>query len=165
MKLMLCLFLIFAFLGSIIQSCPPPLNDVRYALNATLLTEVVAEHEANPQLGWANVVGSGSPIDIWPNSDGPKVFVPYCYADDKVKAMIQPLFDAAWLGWFNAIGNAGPKSGHRMSGFREVDVGGEKQYCYIGANWNNKVPPGTLVVTQHSGDGGWSSAGYKPSGW
>jgi hypothetical protein len=53
---------------TLVTSCMPAFNDFKYTDNATLLEEVVAQYEANPAMGWADVLGGTSPLKPWTRS-------------------------------------------------------------------------------------------------
>jgi hypothetical protein len=79
MKLAFLFVLLLAILGTITVSCPPPLNDLRYAENSTLLAEVIAEmqlNSTNAHTAGHHSVAHGSPITVWPyNAKDNKVHI------------------------------------------------------------------------------------------
>jgi hypothetical protein len=95
MKLAIHLMLLLAIFGTITVSCPLPLNDIRYAENATLLTEAMAEIQlrlTDPQMGGINAVGSGSPIERWSYSADFKTHIPVCFRNSVTRIAVKGSF-------------------------------------------------------------------------
>lgn len=108
----------------------PHFNNFKYADNATLLKEVVAQYDANPAMGWAHVLGGTSPLKPWPKDDNGLVNIKYCWPNLETKAKLGPAIQGGWEMWHVPLGNGGPGSGHRVGGFSEYINGDETVFCW-----------------------------------
>lgn len=124
------LLLLIALLTTVV-SCIPPFNDFQYADNATFLEEVVAQHEANPAMGWAHVLSGTSPLKPWPKNDKGLVNIQYCWPNLDTKAKLEDTIQGGWEMWHTLLGNAGSGEGHRIGGLSEYMEGPESVFCWL----------------------------------
>jgi len=110
-------------------SCMPAFNDFKYTDNATLLEEVVAQYEANPAMGWADVLGGTSPLQPWPRGNSGLVNIQYCWPDLETKSKLENAIQGSWEMWHGRLGNGGHESGHSLGGFSEYKHGGSMVFC------------------------------------
>lgn len=168
--IMATLFHILSLLGLVAYGCPPPFNDFDYANNDTLLREKITQYKANPQLGWAHVIGGTSPVKTWPANQQGKVIIPYCWADAWSQKKFKRRFQQAWLRWSIKIGLPSAQSGHCLGGFQEVtDEHGESVFCYGDEKhmlWKKSIPDDTLVIKAVlNSHASYASLGYTPKEW
>ncbi|KAF1926112.1 uncharacterized protein M421DRAFT_7334 [Didymella exigua CBS 183.55] len=81
------LLLLTAF-ATLAMSCISAFNDFKYADNATLLKETIAQYEANPAMGWAHLLGGTSPLKPWPKDESGLVNIRYCWPNLDTKAKL-----------------------------------------------------------------------------
>ncbi|KAF3052447.1 hypothetical protein E8E11_008815 [Didymella keratinophila] len=143
----------------------PAFNDFKYTDNATLL-----EYEANPAMGWADVLGGTSPLQPWPRDNSGLVNIHYCWPDLETKSKLENAIQGGWEMWHGRLGNGGPGSCHSLGGFSEYKHSGSMVFCWLDderEEWNPNVPSGTLVITidPHIQFGGYATIGYNPEEW
>ncbi|KAH6639790.1 hypothetical protein C7974DRAFT_449980 [Boeremia exigua] len=162
--------LLQAALVTITVSCIPPFNDFKYTDNATLLEEAVLQHDANPAMGWAHVLGGTSPIKPWPKDDAGLVKIKYCWSNSETREKLREVIQGGWEVWHELLGAGGPDVGHRLGGLSEHVDGEETIFCWLDEDrqeWNPKVPSGTLVIDiiPDKTWGGFATMGYNPVDW
>lgn len=122
--------LLIAF-ATLATCCMPAFNDFKYAENATLLEEIVAQYGSNPDMGWADVLGGTSPLQPWPKDNSGLVNIQYCWPDLETKSKLEKAIQGGWEMWHTRLGNGGPGSGHRIGGFSEYKHNGNMVFCWL----------------------------------
>jgi hypothetical protein len=88
--------LFLTIFASLATSCMSAFNDFKYNDNATFLEEAVAQCEADPAMGWADVLGSTSPLQPWPLNNSGLVNIQYCWPDLETKLKLENAIQGGW---------------------------------------------------------------------